>query len=150
MSNAATTGGEAQNTGTTTTSFDHGMETQAQKSDAAARSSAAAGEGELLHVYRLVPTAAPDDPRWQNAPSSGEVLVAARSSGDARIVAAGLELDFMEVDASPAEGVSTNDASAFRNEKLYTVIAVDRDRSDLTRGLLDGTVRVDTIRPSQA
>ena len=78
------------------------------------------------------------------------MLVAARSSGDARIVAAGLELDFMEVDASPAEGVSTNDASAFRNEKLYTVIAVDRDRSDLTRGLLDGTVRVDTIRPSQA
>ena len=149
MSNAAKIGGEAHNSGTSDTHFDHAMETEAQKRDAAALSSAVVGEGEILHIFRLVPTAAPDDPRWQKAPSSGEVVVAARSSGDARIVAAGLELDFMEIDASPAEDVTTTNASAFRDEKLYTVIAVDRNRSDLTRGLIDGTVRVDSIRPSQ-
>ncbi|MGH6859505.1 MAG: hypothetical protein ACRECY_04560, partial [Phyllobacterium sp.] len=120
----------------------------ARMADAESRSSAKVGEGETLHVYRLVPVAAPDDPRWDNSPYQGEVVVAARTSGDARVVAAGLELDFMEVDAAPADGVTTFDASAFRDEKLYTVIEVETDRRDLKRGLLEGKVSLDDIRPS--
>jgi hypothetical protein len=75
------------------------------------------------------------------------VVVAARTAGDARIVAAGRELDFMEVDAAPAEHVTTSNASAFRNEKLYTVIEVAHGRSDLQRGILEGTVSVSNLRP---
>ncbi|MGO7565561.1 hypothetical protein ACC754_42075, partial [Rhizobium johnstonii] len=54
--------------------------------------------------------------------------------GDARIVAAALELDFMEVDAAPAEDVTTFNASAFRDDKLYTVIEIDLNRRDVMRG----------------
>jgi hypothetical protein len=53
----------------------------------------------------------------------------------------------MEVDAAPAEDVTTANASAFRDDKLYTVIEIDRDRTDVSRGILDGDVSVDTIRP---
>lgn len=62
---------------------------------------------EELKIYRLSPLAEPDDPNWQNASYQGEVVVAARSSGDARIVASEAELDFLEIDAKPAEGVTT-------------------------------------------
>ncbi len=75
--------------------------------------------------------------------------MAARTPGDARIMAASRELDFMEVDAAPAEGVTTANASAFRDDKLYTVIEIDRDRTDISRGILDGNISVDTIRPVQ-
>ncbi|MGO7565494.1 hypothetical protein ACC754_41555, partial [Rhizobium johnstonii] len=61
--------------------------------------------GEMLNIYRLEPIAATDDPRWDNSPGHGTVVVAARTPGDARIVAAARELDFMEVDAAPAEDV---------------------------------------------
>ncbi|NEJ83081.1 hypothetical protein GR268_42120, partial [Rhizobium leguminosarum] len=101
-------------------------------------------------IYRLEPIAAPDDPRWDNSPGHGTVVVAARTPGDARIVAAARELDFMEVDAAPAEDVTTVNASAFRDDKLYTVIEIDRNRRDVTRGILDGAVTVDTIRPVQS
>ncbi|KQW32076.1 hypothetical protein ASE36_07725 [Rhizobium sp. Root274] len=104
---------------------------------------------EVLNVYRLVPIAEADDPRWDNSPFQGIVVVAARSSGDARLIAAARELDYMEIDAKPAEDVTTNMASAFRSDKLYTVIEVDRDRADLTRGVLEGGVSVDTIKPVQ-
>ncbi len=75
--------------------------------------------------------------------------MAARSTGDARIVAAARELDYMEVDAKPAEDVTTSMASAFRSEKLYTVIEIDRDRTDLSRGVIEGNIAIDTIRPVQ-
>lgn len=106
---------------------------------------------EQLKLYRLVPIAAPSDPNWDNAQSQGEVVVRARSSGDARVVAAEAELDFTEIDALPGDGNSTTSSSAFRNEKLYTV--VDETNSaysiDGPRGVVDGTVRVDNIRPTQ-
>jgi hypothetical protein len=104
---------------------------------------------EVLNIYRLVPIAEADDPRWDNSPFQGVVVVAARSTGDARLVAAARELDYMDIDAKPAEDVTTNMASAFRSDKLYTVIEVDRDRADLTRGVLEGGVSVDTIKPVQ-
>ena len=131
---------------TSRTEFGQSMESQAQMKDAA---TTAQNAPEVLNIYRLVPIAKPSDPRWQNSPYQGEVVVAARTSGDARIVAAERELDFMEVDAAPAEDVTTSSASAFRSEKLYTVIEIDHARRDLTRGVLEGTVAVDTIKPVQ-
>jgi hypothetical protein len=126
------------------------LETRARQEDAALAALGDTGRPELLNVYRLQPIAEADDPRWENSPFQGTVIVAARTAGDARIVAAGRELDFMEVDAKPAEDVTTAMASAFRSDKLYTVIEIDRDRSDLRRGVLEGDIAIDTIRPVQS
>lgn len=149
MSNVSRTGKEEEiNNATSPTTFGKSVESQAQIEDAAAQASLDAG-GEMLNIYRLEPIAEPDDPRWDNAPNHGVIVVAARTSGDARIVAAARELDFMEVDAAPAEDVTTVNASAFRDDKLYTVIEIDRDRRDVKRGVVDGVISVDTIRPVQ-
>jgi len=102
-----------------------------------------------LKLYRLVPIAADNDPNWLGARSHGEILVAARTSGDARIVASERELDFMEIDAAPAEDKTTNMASVFRNEKLYTVIEVGNGKEYKTRGVVEGTISVDTIISTQ-
>lgn len=104
---------------------------------------------EELKMYRLSPLAAPDDPNWQNASYQGEVVVAARSSGDARIVASQAELDFLEIDAKPAEGVTTDMASAFRSEKLYTVVEEGPAPEGTERGVLAGVVGVDNIVSTQ-
>lgn len=106
---------------------------------------------EQLKLYRLVPIAAPTDTNWNLAPNQGEVVVRARSSGDARVVAADAELDFMEIDALPGDGNSTTSSSAFRNEKLYTVV-VETDPAYPVEGpreVVAGTVRVDNIRPTE-
>lgn len=106
---------------------------------------------EQLKLYRLVPVAAASDLNWDLAPNQGEVVVRARSSGDARVVAAEAELDYLEIDALPGDGNSTTSSSAFRNEKLYTVV----DESDPAypvagpREVVAGSVRVDNIRPSE-
>jgi hypothetical protein len=55
----------------------------------------------------------------------------------------------MEIDSAPAEDVTTVNASAFRDEKLYTVIEIEHGRTDVRRGVIEGTVRVDAIRPLQ-
>jgi hypothetical protein len=106
---------------------------------------------EVLKVYRLVPIAAADDPNWQNSPSQGEVVVRARTPGDARLVASQAELDFTDIDASPAEGNSTEMASTFRNEKLYTVIEEGSGRfsPEGPRGIVAGKVKVDNIISTQ-
>lgn len=112
----------------------------------------AEGPDRPLRLYRLAPVAAPDDPNWDNSPNHGEVLVRAHSPADARIVAAEAELDFTEIDAKPAEGTDTRMASAFRNEKLYTVIEAGEDGRFAAaggRGVVEGLVRVDTIKPTQ-
>lgn len=72
---------------------------------------------EQLALYRLVPTARPDDPNWDRAPNRGEVVVRARSSGDARVVGAQAETE------EGRAGIFTTEvkASAFLDEKLYTV-----------------------------
>jgi hypothetical protein len=72
---------------------------------------------EQLALYRLVPIARPDDPNWERAPNRGEVVVRARSSGDARVVAA------QEETSEGRAGLFTTKltASAFLDEKLYTV-----------------------------
>jgi hypothetical protein len=121
------------------------VESQAQIRDASITTT----PGETLNIYRLEPTARSDDPRWQNAPMQGAVTVAARTAGDARIVATSHEVDFQQVDAAPAEGVSTDFASAFRDEKLYTVIEIARGRTDLSRGVIDAGGVIETIKPLQ-
>ena len=125
------------------------VEVAARQSDAAASEHGSIRGDDRINLYRLVPTAEADDPRWDNSPYQGEVIVAARNTGDARLVAASRELDYMEVDAKPAEDVTTGMASAFRSEKLYTVIEIDRDRTDLRRGVIEGEVAIDVIRPVQ-
>jgi hypothetical protein len=102
-------------------------------------------------IYRLVPTAPADDPQWMDRPPQGEVVVRALTTGDARLVASEAELDFTDTDAKPAEGNSTEMASAFRSEKLYTVIEDESGRfpADGPRGVLDGSIRRDTIAPAE-
>jgi len=148
MSNVLRGGDDAVNNATSTTRFGRSVESSAQMLDAQAEA-AAGDQNEALNLYRLEPIAAPDDPRWDNSLNHGIVLVAARTPGDARIVASGRELDFMEVDSAPAEDVTTINASAFRDDKLYTVVEVERNRSDLIRGVVEGEISVATIKPVQ-
>lgn len=131
---------------TSETRFGKSVESHAQIRDS---SGVAEQTGEALNIYRLEPTASLDDPRWQDFRPTGPVVVAARTSGDARIVASGREVDFMEIDSAPAEDVTTVNASAFRDEKLYTVIEIEHGRKDVSRGIIEGVVRVDAIKPLQ-
>lgn len=107
---------------------------------------------ETLKLYRLIPVARAGDPNWNSAENQGEVVVRAFSAADARVTAAEAELDFTEIDAAPAEGNSTRDASAFRNERLYAVVEMLDQRglaAEGPRGVVDGTVSVGTIKPTQ-
>jgi hypothetical protein len=49
------------------------------------------------------------------------VWVRADSPADARVVASAAEADFLENDEKPSHGASTRFASAFRDDKLYSV-----------------------------
>lgn len=77
-----------------------------------------------MKIFRLDPAAAPDDPNWDRASSHGTVIVRAESPADARIVASEREDDFLDSNAKPAHGASTRFASAFRDDKLYSVTEV--------------------------
>lgn len=129
---------------TSDTHFGESVESQAQMRDSAV---ATGVTGELLNIYRLEPTASIDDPRWQGTPPGRPITVAARTSGDARFVASSLEDDFMKIDSAPAEGVTSVNASAYRDEKLYTVIEIEHGRTDVRRGLLEGFAKTDAICP---
>lgn len=70
------------------------------------------------HLFRLVPTARPDDPNWGRAACQGEVVVRARSAGEARALAAQAEARALGF----ASGSTTQViASAFRDPRLYGV-----------------------------
>ncbi|NTH22367.1 hypothetical protein G6L73_28290 [Agrobacterium rhizogenes] len=137
MSNNVVMGGNEQLKGTSSNAVGKSVESQAQLRDAARESSTFVGRGEMLGVYELVPIAAFNDPNWDIAPWRGKMLVAARTTGDARVVAAAFEGNFMKVPSIPGESIAAMGASAFRNEKLYTVIEIDRDRRDLDRGVME-------------
>ena len=79
-----------------------------------------------LQVYRLVPSAAADDPRWDNAPNPA----------DARVAAAEAEVDFLDIDAKPGDGTSTDFASAFRDDKLYHAVLESADGGNGPRGII--------------
>lgn len=139
--------GSVVSTGESHTSFGKSVESQAQFDDA--QTTGGPSQDTVLNVYRLIPIAAEDDPRWQNAPGREEIVVAARTTGDARIVASSQELDFMEIDAAPAEGTTTNEASQFRSEKLYTVVQIESGRTDLERGVLQGNISINNLVSTQ-
>jgi hypothetical protein len=142
------TANDVSNSSETTTTFGRSVESQAQIADAAELAHGTE-PGEVLNIYKLVPVAPPNDARWRDAAEVREILVAARTPGDARIVAAGAELDFTEVEAMPGEDVTTRHGSIYRDEKAFTVIEVERDRHDLSRGPLGKGPRIDTIAPVQ-
>ena len=149
MSNATQDGQRGErNDATSPTTFGRSVESQAQIADAETLATGT-DPGEALNVYRLVPVAPANDARWNGQPPMGEIIVAARTPGDARIVAAGAELDFMQTQAVPAEDVTTRNASLFRDEKAYTVIAVELGRHDLQRGVLEGYIAAADIKPVQ-
>jgi hypothetical protein len=73
-------------------------------------------------IYRLTPIAAADDPNWVRALNQGEVIVRARSSGDARIVAAyGEAMALTLKSPEAAETTAKVEVSAFRDPRLYHV-----------------------------
>ena len=105
-----------------------------------------------LSIFRLVPAAAPSDPRWDLAPWQGEVVVRARSPAAARIIAADFEADFPDANAKPGDGVKTDFASAFRDEKLYHAVE-DRSGAFATHGeagVLAGSPSRDVIATTGA
>lgn len=77
-----------------------------------------------LYAYRLVPAVGSEDTNWDLAPNHGVIEVNALSPADARVVAAEAEVDFLETDARPGDGTSTRHASAFRTDKLYSVVRI--------------------------
>ena len=72
-----------------------------------------------MAVYRLFPIARPDDSNWDRATNQGEVIVRARSSGDARVVAS--EGEARAAGKDPALETTQLLASAFRDPHLYAV-----------------------------
>jgi hypothetical protein len=72
-----------------------------------------------MTIYRLVPSASVDDPGWQMALNHGEVVVRAHTTGEARAIAALEEASVRDGGVPPT--TTQVIASAFRNEKLYSV-----------------------------
>lgn len=73
-----------------------------------------------MPIYRLVPAAPINDPNWSRALNHGQVIVRAHSTGEARAIAA-LEEASIRYGGVPPTTTQVV-ASAFRDEKLYTVI----------------------------
>ncbi|UXN62327.1 hypothetical protein [Phyllobacterium zundukense] len=107
---------------------------------------------EPLKIFRLLPIADEADPRWDNADNQGEVIVRARSAADARVVAAEAEDDFLDMDVAPADGDTTRTFSAFRDDKLYTVVEDTTDRHPAigARAVVEGNIRPVILSTRQA
>ena len=71
----------------------------------------------VLHQYRLVPTTS-SRPDWSLCENQGEALVQARSTGEARALAASAESEAL---SRCSRLVTQVFASAFLNARLYTV-----------------------------
>lgn len=95
-----------------------------------------------MHVYRLVPIAPPDDPNWDRAINRGEIVVLARSSGEARAIAAIADSD---TDNGIAKITTQVAASAVLDSKLYGLrhegVAAESDRTGTAR-VLSGPTRL--------
>lgn len=91
-------------------------------------------------IYRLAPIAHATDPNFDLAQFHGDVTVRARSSGDARLVAAEAEAAFAKQD--PSMITTEFSASAFLNAHLYGVSQVTAAGYDPEgeRQLLEGTI----------
>ena len=73
-----------------------------------------------MPIYRLIPSARADDPAWSMAVNQGEVVVRANSTGEARAIAS-LEEASQYTGGVPRVTKQVQ-ASAFRNENLYSVV----------------------------
>ena len=80
-----------------------------------------------LRVFRLVPAAAPTDAGWELSPFTGEVVVCARSPGEARAVAASEEAGMLAENRANFDQGVVREASAFTNTNLYSVVATGED-----------------------
>lgn len=105
-----------------------------------------------MNIYRLTPIAAADDPNWDLGPSQGIVVVRAESPADARIVASEAEDDFLESDGKPSHGASTRFASAFRDNKRYSVSEMSDSpySADGPREVLEGDIGPAIMRSDAA
>ena len=71
MSNTVRTGGNEPNNATTLNTFGKSVESDAQIADAARTGSSVSTGSEKLNLYKLLPIAEADDPRWTNSPYQG-------------------------------------------------------------------------------
>lgn len=76
-----------------------------------------------MPVWKIAPSAAPDDPRWANAQIWTDVTVNAGTSGQARAMAAAMEAREMgyHPDASQVGTQAMSLPSAFLDPTLYSV-----------------------------
>jgi hypothetical protein len=83
------------------------------------------GDAKMLstRIYRLIPGAPRDDHNWRRAVHQGEIVVRARSSGEARALAARAEAQAAGV-RQPSTGQVL--ASAFTDPVLYFTRLDDR------------------------
>ena len=103
-----------------------------------------------LKIYRLVPVASDRNPNRRNTPSHAawsqrELIVRAKTAGDARIVACQAELDLAQLDTASCEGMSPDISDAFRSEKLYIVVEDNSGRfiPNGPREVVGGPVRTE-------
>lgn len=96
-----------------------------------------------MPIYRLYPLAEPGASNWDIARNHGEVVVRAKTSGDARLVAAEAEVDLARRH-DENDDINSIRASAFTNEKLYGVQQISDGGLDPQgeRGLMEGNLRL--------
>jgi len=95
------------------------------------------------YAFLLIPSPGDDN---QLAHKRGTVLVSARSEADARVVASQGETEAFRGQVAIGDtDLTTNDFSAFRNEKSYQVHRVSDEPIDTPRGIIsiEGTLSHD-------
>lgn len=97
----------------------------------------------VVNLYRLFPTARSDDTNWGRAIDQGDIVVRARSSGEARALAARAEARVLG--ASPKITTQVL-ASAFYDPRLYGVRHEPSGifETDGPLGVLKGTFQTPT------
>lgn len=109
-------------------SFDAADRTNVAESDVATSKGTEDNRGRRdFKVYLLIPVASPDDPGWELSPFRGEVLVRARSTGEARATAARVEADILAHGYARFDRDFVRKASAFANGTLYGVVQTRED-----------------------
>lgn len=75
-----------------------------------------------MPVWKIIPVAPPDDPRWQGRRIWREVLVRAETAAMARVVAGAWERDPNSIGVA---NETLDFRSGFEDEKLYWVVELD-------------------------
>lgn len=76
-----------------------------------------------MPIWKIVPVAASDDPRWLDHDRWAEVIVRASTAGMARLLAGRLEYD---PERPPVGNENPSFQSGFEDRKLYAVQRCDR------------------------